>query len=274
MIFVAEEKYKGLLENLGLKTEDDFLSFKNEFCYKRNHYRAVYKISINGHKNVFLKIYDRLSPKMIWDMLAGGRVSESRKESDNFRLVSSLGIKTLKPIGYGEKRVLGVPIKSFLLTESLETLPRFEDVVAKFWGKFPFKKKKILISEVAEMVYALHSRNIFHKDLYLGHILYEEAPDKSTHSLYLIDLQRIKKHNISPGRWRVKDLASLNYSADLCGIGIKDRIRFLRQYCSLSGEPYRRYVAPVFRKSEKIKKHTIKHFLRKHCKKRGKNGNC
>ena len=183
-------------------------------------------------------------------------------------LLKTLGISTLTPLGYGEKKIFGLPVKSFLLTESLEKLPRLEDVAAKLWSKISFKVKYKIINNLVNIVFTLHSNNLFHKDLYLGHILYEERKDVQDPLLYLIDLQRIKKHNIRLKRWRIKDLSSLNYSADLCGIENKCRLRFLKSYCAKMEVSYKDYIVPIYKKTERIKKHTMKHFLKKNIRKK------
>ena len=267
MIHIEDKNVREMLGSMGLNAVEDFLAYKNDFCYKINHFRAVYKIECKNAKNIFLKKYHRLPLKMFLNMLFAKKISEGRKELDNIQYVMRKGIRSIVPVGYGERSIWNIPIQSFLLTYSMEHLPRLEDVVAKNWTKFDLSKRNTITAELAKIVYTLHSDNMFHKDLYLGHFLFEECGDKVP-SLYLIDLQRIKKHNIRLKRWRIKDLASLNYSADLCGVPVKDRIRFLKKYCIMMGEEYRKYIAPICRKTEIIKKHTMKLYFKKNLKKK------
>ncbi|MBN1521013.1 MAG: hypothetical protein JW928_00655 [Candidatus Aureabacteria bacterium] len=263
-----EPEVQDVLKSAGLIEARDFFSYKNKYCYKRNYFRAVYKIPLQDRKNIFLKKHDRLSPAMFLRLLFVERLSEARHELESILLARKLGIATLKPLGYGEKTIFGIPVQSFLLTESLEKVPRLEDIIAKSWNKFPFAKKKFIISSVAEIVAKLHRNRLFHKDLYLGHILFDDAGSSDECVFYLIDLQRINQHNKRLRRWRVKDLSSLNYSADLCGVGIKDRLRFLKEYCRHMKLPSRDYIRPVNRKTELIKNHTLKRYLKNNLKKK------
>ncbi len=66
---IVDEDYANMLSQNGLRTVKDFLLFKNDHCYKRNRYRAVYKIILEGRKNVFLKKHDHASFNMLMAML-------------------------------------------------------------------------------------------------------------------------------------------------------------------------------------------------------------
>ena len=92
MIKILESDCQKSLEAVGLKDIDDFLNYKNEYCYKRNHYRAVYKIIGQNGRNVFLKIHYRTSFKMIMNMIFRLKISEAKREFESILRVRALGI--------------------------------------------------------------------------------------------------------------------------------------------------------------------------------------
>ncbi|MGB0716830.1 MAG: lipopolysaccharide kinase InaA family protein [Phycisphaerae bacterium] len=89
---------------------------------------------------------------------------------------------------------------------------------------------------VAELAARLHSAGLFHRDLYLSHIFYEQAATpkddrpQDTSNLHLIDLTRIVEDRSDALRRRVKDLAALNHSTPFDLVSNTQRVRWLKQY--------------------------------------------
>jgi len=242
----------------GVNCVEEFFMFQNDFCYKRNKYRAVYKIPSEKGRDYFLKKFYRLS---MCDFFCGvfKKLSPAMREYRNIKLFEDLGIKTMLPVCLAEKTSCGIPFESFIITESLESFPRVEDFIVKKWKSYSYKKKIHLVKKLAQVVGILHKNNYFHKDLYLGHILFDEEKEE----FYVIDLQRVKKHNIVRKRWIIKDLASLNYSAEICDVSSKMRMIFCKEYSRIMDINCRDIIGAVNKKTEKIKKHTIKLLMRK-----------
>lgn len=91
-----------------------------------------------------------------------------------------------------------------------------------------------LAAEVARLALVLHERAHFHKDFYLCHFFVMRAdtlrvPDWRGR-VYLIDLQRLRRHRLTWPWWIVKDLAQLLYSSEIDGIDARDRLAFWRAY--------------------------------------------
>ena len=77
--------------------------------------------------------------------------------------------------------------------------------------------------------------------------------------IYLADLHRVDQRRKVRLRWKVKDLAALNYSADTCSITRTDRLRFLEHYY---GEEkltahLKAVTKKVMRKTDKIRSHDL-----------------
>ena len=100
--------------------------------------------------------------------------------------------------------------------------------------------KHTLIVELARLTRELHGRRWFHKDLYLCHFYIPRADTAAGRvpdwrgRVHLIDLHRLGQHRWTWRWWQVKDLAQLLYSADIAGIGARDRLRFWRYYLGAS----------------------------------------
>src|SRR5690606_32258710 len=85
-------------------------------------------------------------------------------------------------------------------------------------------ERRALVEAVADLARRLHGAGFWHKDLYLCNLFH--APGEP---LGLLDCERV---GFAPGgpprRWRVKDLAALDYSARWPTR--TERLRFLRAY--------------------------------------------
>jgi heptose I phosphotransferase len=76
----------------------------------------------------------------------------------------------------------------------------------------------------------------------------------------LIDLHRLGRHRLWPGRWRTKDLGQLLYSTyGVDGIDDRDRLRFWRRYRRHLGIPRPRWQAWwIARKAARYLAHNAK----------------
>lgn len=79
------------------------------------------------------------------------------------------------------------------------------------------------------LVRLLHENKLFHRDLYLCHVFLTRNRDGAI-VLRVIDLARMIENPLLPERWRIKDLAALQYSAPSPIVTRADRMRFMRAY--------------------------------------------
>lgn len=170
------------------------------------------------------------------------------------RTLAELGIPTIKPVAFGEELSAGREIRSAILTAAVPG-DALERVVAG-WDKADRATVRRLIFATADLVSRLHGLGFIHRDLYLSHIFYDAGspPDQALH---LIDLQRVIRPRWRRGRWIVKDLASLNYSAPARWVSRADRVRWLHRYLGMSklDSCGKRLVRRVARKTKRIARH-------------------
>jgi Lipopolysaccharide kinase (Kdo/WaaP) family len=102
----------------------------------------------------------------------------------------------------------------------------------------------------------LHRNLLFHRDLYLSHIFLTRNADGRI-VLRVIDLARMIEKPLRPRRWRIKDLASLDYSATSPLVSRADRLRFFKTYCGPDASPdeMRRDMAAVRVRARRIARH-------------------
>jgi heptose I phosphotransferase len=118
-------------------------------------------------------------------------------------------------------------------------------------------------------VHSLHAAHLHHRDLYLGHIFVREE-GRGDFRLFLIDLQRVEQRRRLSWRWRIKDLATLNFTAEGMPITRTDRVRFYTEY-RRSVRPGTREEAvkrAILRKTAQIGRHTVKLLARRRAQSR------
>ena len=178
------------------------------------------------------------------------------------RRLEADGIPCVRPMAFGEKLEGGREIRSAILTEGVAG-SSLESWVTR-WQERDRATIRALIPPLARLVARLHRRGYVHRDLYLSHI-FHDPQSPTAESLTLIDLTRVLRPNLMPGRWIIKDLASLNFSAPSRLVSNTDRLRWLTRYLGggkLNGEG-RRYVYRILGKTRRIAEHERRRAMRR-----------
>lgn len=169
-------------------------------------------------------------------------------------LLSRSGVPTITPIAAGTKRK-GIICRSFILTQSLGGTTKLQDWVLQHLAskdRATEKRKRAIIDSLAQITHKMHQCGVNHRDYYLNHIhVKDEAPEPA---LFVIDLNRADIRKKVPLRWRVKDIAALNFSALPAIFSCADRMRFVKTYLSVSklGRKEKKFIRKVINKSAKI----------------------
>jgi heptose I phosphotransferase len=172
-----------------------------------------------------------------------------------------VGLPGPVPIAWGQDDK-----NSLVLSEGVSHVMRLSEWADRNFGEgscrnpqaLPAKHK--IIEEVANIVARMHSAGLHHQDLYLCHFLC--GSEQGCLPLTLIDLQRVERHRRLPRRWQVKDLAQLHFSSAQY-ITRQDMGRFWKVYNSIYHTGRRKipFWHSILRKSERIRRHTLKHRL-------------
>lgn len=160
-------------------------------------------------------------------------VTGATNEWQAINQLRELGLDTLNPVAFGIQGKDPARRESFLITEELTgtvSLAKY----AESWPLHPpaFSEKRQLIETVARIARTLHRQGINHRDLYICHFLLNPSASRERGEpvLHVVDLHRAQCRKHVPLRWRIKDLASIYFSALDIGLTRCDVFRFLEVY--------------------------------------------
>lgn len=170
-----------------------------------------------------------------------------RVEARNVARLARGGIAAMRLIAYGEGLHADGLLESFVLTEELvgftqldhflrRRFPALNDSAALAVDRVTGEMHKrrhpalgALINEVAQVARHFHAMGYNHRDFYCCHFfIRESAPGEFR--VHLIDLQRVQHRTRLRGRWIVKDLAQLAYSAPRERVSRAHKMAFIKQY--------------------------------------------
>ncbi len=189
-------------------------------------------------KSYFLKYHAGIGWLEIIKNLLQGRlpVVSARNEWQAVQALEKAGIDTMTLAGYGERGLNPATRESFVITEDLTQTMSLEYIGEQWQKRTPsLQSKRSLIEKLATISRKMHAAGINHRDYYLCHFLLDEkfaehnVISDSTR-LFLIDLHRAQIRRTVPRRWRIKDLASLHFSAHAVQLSQRDVLRFIRAY--------------------------------------------
>ncbi|MCK5697464.1 MAG: lipopolysaccharide core heptose(I) kinase RfaP [Gammaproteobacteria bacterium] len=204
--------------------------------------RKTLRFSVQN-KSYFIKIHRGVGWFEIIENLIRLRlpVLGAKDEYLAIKQLERLNIDTMCIAGYALKGHNPARQQSFIITEDLINTISLEDFCGSWHIQPPhFKLKYALIQKLAHISRTLHNNGINHRDFYICHFLMDisngmEHINEQTLKLSLIDLHRAQLRENTPERWRVKDIASLYFSAMNIGLTQRDLFRFMKAYhaCSL-----------------------------------------
>jgi len=259
---LVREGYRDALEARGLGTLDDLFAFAGgEHLTKASlpPWRQRIRFVLPEAGTLYMKRY--VSPpvgEQLGRMRAGVLTgSHARLEWQRIRGLEAAGIGCVRWAAFGEERSGCWERRSVLVTaavpgESLEAyVARRPERVSRWW-----------LQELARFAARFHAAGWVHRDLYLCHVFFD--PEDPGEPFRLIDLARVIRPRWRRRRWRVKDLAALDYSTPAAVATRADRLRFLRAYLGerrLSRQG-RRLARLVARKTRRIARHDARRLRR------------
>lgn len=175
-------------------------------------------------------------------------------------ILSTIGINTPKVIAYGSQWNGLFEKRSFIITEEIANAQSLEQKLPEYFYDTSIagehKKRCDFIDRLADLAKDFHATGLRHRDFYLAHIFLTDADE-----FYVIDLQRAFKPGLLTGRYRVKDIAQLHYSAPGKYISCADRLRFFKRYLGRNKLTRcdRLFIKQVKARAWKMAHHDIKH---------------
>ncbi len=256
---IVNTDFLDILEANGLDSFESLMNYSEGTIVKQAlKERYTTRITLNGRSgpvNFFLKRYVRPPIKEYFKQLLRFTkpIVGGKNEWEALIFLSEHGIPVPVPVAYGEDGR-----DSFTMTHAIENITRacdwLEDTQKDGDEKIQ-KRRQLLILELARIVKKLHDSGVNHQDLYLCHFLVRF--ENETPRVFLIDNQRAMIHSgYVPERWRIKDLAQFCFSASCLE---KNELDYFFKEYGISDE--KSLLKKIFRKKEKILKHTQKNRL-------------
>jgi heptosyltransferase-2 len=264
--FFVDPAYKKGFEKLGLTSVDAVFAFeagKNLAKDNLASHRSRIEFHIESPAvTFFLKRYDRppIAVQLKNWLSAKKRISCAYAEVDAARNLQALGVNVARMVAWGQSRRAGIFEKrSFVIIEKIPDGVSLERSLPEFFNGQPtaenLKMRRRFIRDLAAFTRKFHDTGYRHRDLYFSHI-FRTADGK----FYLIDLARAFKPMLFDARYRVKDLAQMNYSAPTRYFPTTDRMRF---YIAYTGRPKlisqdKTFVKKIIQKTRRIARHDAK----------------
>ncbi|MEK6642476.1 MAG: lipopolysaccharide kinase InaA family protein [Planctomycetota bacterium] len=208
-------------------------------------YRERIRLSLsdgNGQcRTWYLKRY-RHPPlrEQIRRMMATGRDRGSAHHEVRFaRKLNAIGVPSLMTIAHGQLMNGPWELGSFAISEGLTGLSleqvigsATDDALGVADSQLPIAnslERHDLARQLGLLTRLMHHNNFYHRDFYLCHVFLTRNANGGI-VLRVIDLARMIEKPWRARRWRIKDLASLHFSATAPPVTRTDRMRFMRAY--------------------------------------------
>jgi tRNA A-37 threonylcarbamoyl transferase component Bud32 len=275
--FRVDSEFSDLLAVTNLSSMDTVFAFQSERTLAKpglgpHRSRAEFSvIDCNGQlRRYYLKRYQHTpaSERLRHIVESNPKRSAAWRERHFIKRLGEIGIPTMRVIAYGEEMRGIIEKRSFLITEEVsgESLEKLVARVCNGEETLPAHPERVdIIHQLALLARMMHWRRLFHRDLYLSHVFLCRNPDGKP-VLHLIDLARMIEKPWRTERWRIKDLAALEYSSPYPLITRTDRIRFLKSYLDpgmlhrtagreAHKQSLRYYIGPVVERARRIARH-------------------
>lgn len=212
---VFADSWQEFFAEFGLRLFDDFFCYAYGEKVEENRRRNVVRLAFGNEadrKVFFLKRFHHPHFKNMFFTFRnfGHFCSQAACEWHNAKFLLDNGIKTYRPVCYGEQMKCGVERKSFLITEKLQS-QCFTDFAARNWSRLARSQKGKILLSLAKLIRRVHDLNIGMPDLFLWHIFIREDFSSEDYQLSIIDLDRMSR-NVKNRNKKVKDLGKLLWS--------------------------------------------------------------
>lgn len=241
------DRYKEVFINNGLTDFYKIYNYHSDKYFTKNPMRDVISFQL-GDNIFFLKRHKQRY------RFCNRCNSNAKMEWENILILKRAGFDTMEPVAYGEM-VTGGFMLSFIITKKIEDAISLEEYILKKYKDDGYISRNLLIKDLASLARRFHGMGFCHRDFYAGHIFFKNTMDGNR--FFLIDVQRLLVKKRLRLRWRIKDIAQLNYSCrDI--VGPKDKIRFIKYYFDVEkiDRRIRSFIRKVQEKTKRISRHT------------------
>ncbi|MCB9832789.1 MAG: hypothetical protein H6807_09965 [Planctomycetes bacterium] len=236
----------GLLDLAALLGREDLEPVKTRLAE-----RQVHRLTLPDGRLVYVKRYFRLPVAAALKARLGGRGwrSGASREGRALCRLAELGIDAARVLAVLEESRFGLVRRAALVTLALPETRSLEEILCRE-GVSPATREP-LACRLATILRRLHAGGVNHRDFYLGHLRLGADPER----IFVMDLDRADLRPRVSRRWRVKDLAALEFSTPARVIGAFGRLRFLRRYLAEDLRRHRALVRAIAAKAARMRRH-------------------
>jgi tRNA A-37 threonylcarbamoyl transferase component Bud32 len=239
---VISAEWRPLLMTHGLTTVDGVYRLSKGLPVTRSGSTEVRRVLLGEaarSRVVYIKKYWLTNPNQIASGLTRGMVfgrGKARREYENLERLRRWEVDAPFPVAYGEERVCGCLVRSFLMSEEVtdpvplsqwirDMLRRLDDqATVRAW-------RRTLLTRLADAVGRLHEHGFVHHDLFWRNIILSGG-GLETFSLIDAHKGRSWRDGEEPEA-RARDLASLDAAAPFY-FSKSERMRFFMRYRRVS----------------------------------------
>ncbi|MCB9858147.1 MAG: hypothetical protein H6818_20880 [Phycisphaerales bacterium] len=233
-----DKPYAGMLQRAGLGSVSSVLHCEGDCLAAWSRTTDVIRCDPAGEAtSVYVKRYHYPRWRHRFKGMFRGtlfRKSRARSEYHALRLMRRLGIQAVRPVAYGERRILLFVRSCFLITEAVPDAMPLSAFIQKFGEhrgtpRSVEIRREILVS-LARQVRHMHDAGFVHRDLFWRNVLIRCLPG-DRFEFYFLDA--------SVGRWiRMRRRRDESIVADIAAMGAAapnfcskaDQLRFLLEY--------------------------------------------
>jgi len=238
----VDRRFREPLREAGLDRFEAMMATTQGRCLRalgdRENWRLELHDGHRGPRGLYLKKHHvrSLGSRIRAAVGAPPPATAGRVEAQNAGRLGLAGVEVMSLVAYGERLRRDGLVESFVLTEELAGYTPMDHFLMRRFPPLPEQRKRrrdphllALIRRIAEIARRFHDAGFNHRDFYCGHFFVRE-PEPGRFDVKMIDLQRVQYRRRFRGRWIVKDLAQLAWSAHRHWISRTQKMAFIRHY--------------------------------------------
>lgn len=233
--FQVEPAWRERLAAIGIAAGQNWTTVVGDALISSSPATKCYRTTLGDGSVVFFKRY--VYPKKFW-LEFWMRPGKSAVETWAYRRLRELGIPTLEVVAFGERRILGMLIATFLVTREVPDAMELRSFAVEVWSRMPPEERKEVYRQISgkllEQLRAAHAQRFFHHDLKWRNILIQRQGDRYTP--VWIDAPRASRMRFRRRRGIVVDLSGLARIA-VSVLSKYDRMRFICGYLGSGRRP-------------------------------------
>lgn len=233
--FISDPAWQERLKRIGISSD---LCWDKLAVGKRvsgSPHSSCFRVELEDGEVIYFKRYVYPAQRWFEFMLRPGKASV---EAWAYSTLKQLGIPTLDVIAFGERRIFGALVSTFIVTRELPDTQDLSRYGPDVWYHLPEDERKQVYQEVSkqlvEQMQKAHAANFFHHDLKWRNILLQKRGERFMP--VWIDAPRASRMRLRHHRGVVVDMSGLARIA-ISLLSKYDRMRFVCKYLGYSRKP-------------------------------------